>query len=284
MPQFSQQLIAARKAKAMTQEQLAQVVHISRSRVSRWETGDAIPDLDMIRLLSEVLDFDFLASAEKDDPAQPVEAVAEESQPEPATAEPVPTAEKAHVEIVQNTKPFFRKPWFLAASGGALVLILALVIVLVTGSLTPAPVYEPYTKEWYQQAASPVKNQAHVTITPMENPTKAIRFDDFPDGVGWFYTFYCDEVNGVPFTITKITQTYFNHVGADHHVYTGNELLHIVEGDDVLRQDRPKRMLFTGGFPLQPINSVGLALEGVDAFGHELLFRGYVELSQEIAE
>ena len=279
MPHFAKQLIAARKAKAMTQEQLAQAVHISRSRISRWETGDAVPDLDMIRLLSEVLEFDFLASEEKEEFEQPAEEV-----PADTPAEEPAVPEEAADEEVATAKPVYRKPWFLACAGGAALVIVALVIVLFTGVLAPAQVYEPLSVEWYQQTAERVKDQAYVTIQPEQNPTKAIRFAEFPDGVGWFYTFYCDETNGVPFTVTKITQTVFNHVGADHMEYTGADLLRVMQGDDVLRTDRPQRMTFTGGFPLQRVSGVGLLVEGVDANGKELSFRGYVELSQEIAE
>lgn len=279
MPNFAKQLIAARKAKAMTQEQLAQAVHISRSRISRWETGDAVPDLEMIRLLSEVLEFDFLASGEKEAPEQ----ATEESPAESPAQEPA-VSEAATGEEAASVKPVYRKPWFLACAGGAALVIIALVIALFTGVLAPAQVYEPLTAEWYQQTDARVKDQAYVTVQPEQNPTKAIHFAEFPNGVGWFYTFYCDETNGVPFTVTKITQTVFSHVGADHMEYTGADLLRVMQGDDVLRTDRPKRMTFTGGFPLQKVSGVGLLVEGVDANGKELSFRGYVELSQEIAE
>lgn len=135
MPHFAKQLIAARKAKAMTQEQLAQAVHISRSRISRWETGDAVPDLDMIRLLSEVLEFDFLASAEKEEFEQPAEEVPADT---PAEESAVP--EEAADEEVAAAKPVYRKPWFLACAGGAALVIIALVIVLFTGVLASAQV------------------------------------------------------------------------------------------------------------------------------------------------
>ena len=39
MPKFSEQLINLRKARNLTQEQLAQALDISRSRISRWENG-----------------------------------------------------------------------------------------------------------------------------------------------------------------------------------------------------------------------------------------------------
>ena len=43
-----------RKEKALTQEQLAERLHVSRRTISRWETGSSLPDLD---LLLELADF-----------------------------------------------------------------------------------------------------------------------------------------------------------------------------------------------------------------------------------
>ncbi len=37
-----------RKRRRMTQENLAQVFHISQTSVSKYETGEAVPDLEMV--------------------------------------------------------------------------------------------------------------------------------------------------------------------------------------------------------------------------------------------
>ena len=42
-----------RKEKSLTQEQLAEQFHISRRTVSRWETGNNLPDLDILIELSD---------------------------------------------------------------------------------------------------------------------------------------------------------------------------------------------------------------------------------------
>ena len=39
MESFSSQLLRARKAKGMTQEQLAELLQTSRSNISHWENG-----------------------------------------------------------------------------------------------------------------------------------------------------------------------------------------------------------------------------------------------------
>lgn len=53
---FSEKIIQARKAKALTQEDLAEAVGVSRQAVSKWETGEANPDLDKLVSLCKVLD------------------------------------------------------------------------------------------------------------------------------------------------------------------------------------------------------------------------------------
>ena len=42
---FQENLIRARKARGMTQEELAARLSISRQAVSKWETGESLPDL-----------------------------------------------------------------------------------------------------------------------------------------------------------------------------------------------------------------------------------------------
>lgn len=53
---FSEKLLALRKAKGMTQEQLAEKLDVSRQSVSKWESGQAVPELEKIAALSTVFD------------------------------------------------------------------------------------------------------------------------------------------------------------------------------------------------------------------------------------
>ena len=46
-----------RKEKGMTQEQLAEQLNISNRSVSRWETGNNLPDLSMLIILAEYVHF-----------------------------------------------------------------------------------------------------------------------------------------------------------------------------------------------------------------------------------
>ncbi|MDE6749433.1 MAG: helix-turn-helix domain-containing protein [Lachnospiraceae bacterium] len=67
---FSEKLLTLRKANDMTQEQLAEKLDVSRQSVSKWESGQATPDLEKIVALSTVFNVTtdyLLKSSEIDD-------------------------------------------------------------------------------------------------------------------------------------------------------------------------------------------------------------------------
>lgn len=53
---FRERLIAARKAKGLSQESLGETLGLSRQAISKWETGDSKPDLDNLIALCEQLE------------------------------------------------------------------------------------------------------------------------------------------------------------------------------------------------------------------------------------
>lgn len=59
---LSEKILNLRKANNLTQEQLAEKTGVSRQSVSKWESGQAVPDLDKIVALCEIFDVatDFL--------------------------------------------------------------------------------------------------------------------------------------------------------------------------------------------------------------------------------
>lgn len=67
---FSEKLLTLRKANNLTQEQLAEKLDTSRQSVSKWEGGQATPELDKIMALSAIFDVTtdyLLKSSEIDD-------------------------------------------------------------------------------------------------------------------------------------------------------------------------------------------------------------------------
>ena len=53
---ISDRIQALRKAKGMSQEQLADAVGVSRQAVSKWESEQATPDIDKVLIMSELFD------------------------------------------------------------------------------------------------------------------------------------------------------------------------------------------------------------------------------------
>ena len=53
---FSDNLIQLRKINQMTQEDLAEIVGVSRQAVAKWESGESMPDLEKSRLIGEAFD------------------------------------------------------------------------------------------------------------------------------------------------------------------------------------------------------------------------------------
>ena len=51
---FSDNLIQLRKMKSMSQEELAEKVDVSRQTLSKWETGESLPDIEKSMMLAEI--------------------------------------------------------------------------------------------------------------------------------------------------------------------------------------------------------------------------------------
>lgn len=61
----SQNLIRLRKENSLTQAELAKLINYSDKAISRWETGEVVPDLETIYKLSEVFNVPVSAITEK---------------------------------------------------------------------------------------------------------------------------------------------------------------------------------------------------------------------------
>ena len=65
--EFGEKLQALRKSKAITQEELAEYLHVSRTAVSKWESGRGYPSIDSIKDIASFFSvtIDELLSSEK---------------------------------------------------------------------------------------------------------------------------------------------------------------------------------------------------------------------------
>lgn len=65
---FKENLIQLRKCRQLTQEQLAEMVGVTRQAIAKWESGETMPDLEKCRMLAEIfkVSLDDLANYEPD--------------------------------------------------------------------------------------------------------------------------------------------------------------------------------------------------------------------------
>ena len=54
---FNEKLIKLRKEMGLSQEELGNKLNVARQTVSKWETGETIPDIDSLKKLAVLLEF-----------------------------------------------------------------------------------------------------------------------------------------------------------------------------------------------------------------------------------
>ncbi len=109
---LQEKLIVLRKAKKLSQAEVAEAADVSRQAVSRWEVGASIPSTENLKVLSNLYEvsMDYLVNDSTD---------------EPETPEEVPQAEQAP-QTLQKKMTRGRK--VIAALSCVIVLLLALQI------------------------------------------------------------------------------------------------------------------------------------------------------------
>ncbi len=279
MKTFGEQLADARKAKGMTQDQLATEMNITRQGVSRWENGRSLPDAETLKRLSQVLEYNFVS-------VEPILHTHEEPAPAnvPAQDEPAETAEAEEktAEPAQNS----RKQSLIR---GALFVALGLVVGCLMGVyLLPRPtqpdislpaegIFPPKSaKSTYHPE---VEGQSYLTFTSSENPVKAIRTSG--DGAAWIYAITVKNVGDTAFSAQEFSQAMLNDAGevAGVQHYSAADM---GWGEGVVLPGCT--IQFNGGFPVQQASAVRFIIKGVDANGVEMTFEGDIPLSYEIVE
>ena len=56
---FAENLKLIRKERNLSQEELAEMIDVSRQAVSKWEQGDGYPEVEKLLLLSSILNISF---------------------------------------------------------------------------------------------------------------------------------------------------------------------------------------------------------------------------------
>ncbi len=82
---LGEKLVKLRKERRMTQEELAGMLQVSRQSVSKWETAEAIPDLEKVVALADIFGVttDYLLRDDTQDPADRRHAAGQSAEEQP---------------------------------------------------------------------------------------------------------------------------------------------------------------------------------------------------------
>lgn len=122
---IGQKISACRKKRGMSQEDLAERIEVSRQAVSRWETGESVPDVEKIKALCRIFEVpaDYLLFDEKEELSS---GCSEE-------------------QNFSNEKSCFRRGAYIAITAVRLLLVAAACILAVIETYQP---YQEYYADW----------------------------------------------------------------------------------------------------------------------------------------
>ena len=274
------QIREARNQKHLSQDELAELIHVSRGKVSHWETGLRQPKAADIRELENVLQCKF--EIEQEQPQSPEDQAAES----PVQDESSDAAEKkiAFPAIFHKSVP----AWLCAAIAGGIFAVMLVIMLCTTSNLQkqidamnrqPAT---PYSLAWYQQADEQQAGKAYVTITVDQDPVKGVHDPGGSDTNLWLYTVSMTEHHGIDFTVTEVSFQDFNGNITKGSEGANAEQITAAWGENIIPAYGTQ--YWGAGMPVQNVSHQGVLIRGVDARGNELEFRGVVNFSQEIAE
>ena len=249
MQPFNEQLIAARKAKGMTQDALGQAIAVARQTISNWERGRTLPDIETAQRLSDILGVDLTtqiaARAEAEAPAE--------------------AGDQAPQAVQSETR--CAKKWWIVA--GAAVLACAALLCFLLIPRNGAPAGGGLDVDKYRQETPNEAGQAWFSFENevWEEKGESATFDR--------YNFVMKEQNGVGFSITRIEAQIEGKTGVVRDFNLGADDLRALELDP----DVPAYGVFklAGGQPQGEFKRVGAAFYGNDANGTPLVFYSLIE-------
>ena len=269
MNDLGQKIRQARRVKGLTQEQLADAMHVSRQTISHWENNRTLPDYLLLCELAKTLETDVVAFLQELPAGQDAEGAAE--------AEPLPI-EAAADDTLPDPAPVKRR-----LSLRQLLLIAAALLVLLVGTgtvvcLRTQPEPSGYTAAWFMEQPPAAENAAFLHTYCLESPSRARQRR--PDATPMYqFSIYIREENGVGCTMDSITLVYF----------CGDRVLLV---DALAQEDFIKLGLVTPylagnhmrcitmGMPAGEDTGIGIHITGTDDNGNPMESRCYLPLEK----
>lgn len=247
---INERLRQLRKQQGLTQEQLAQLTHVSRQTISNWETGRAAPDYDMLHALADALGTsasDLLGEAEA------------------AVSETAVSSDSVHPQ---------KKRWLLAGAV-CLVLLAGLIFLLwPSASETTRP---PIAMEWFQEPISPVEGQPFLHISANRSPVPRT-YVGSDEHYCWNYQLRVDETGGAACKVLSIQFHHFFENGGWNVEEVSPQSLEWGNGDIGAGSMRQAECMNSA---IVPMYGRGVLIKAVDAAGQEYEFRGFIPYAMD---
>ena len=257
----------ARKAKGMTQEQLASALYVSRQTVSSWENDRSQPDYETMMRLMKLLEAD--AFPKEDAPAKPEEKSAPLPPEQPEQGEQPETQPKNQPERKPKPAITKRTAVILVAAAVSLFVMLYMPKLRQSGS--------SYTVDWFQQAQQKEPGKAYIVFTTHTTLPVPINQQTAESTPTWGYTMYIKEQNGIGVTVDELTHVLFFKNGRTQ-VYA--------KMMDVFGENNGGKKSYIGANEMRRIQTHRLAdklstgegwlIRGMDDNGNEVCFRVYI--------
>ena len=271
MESLGQRIRNARKAKGMTQEQLASALYVSRQTVSGWENDRTEPSYEMLANLMELLDISVeLKEGTSEEPLAAAQTEACMVSEEPEQEEKPCSEPNVQPESRKKRLPFMNKK---AAAAMAALMVFLLVMLFVPDIRQNT---NGYSVDWFQQPQQREKGKAYIAFTTHTTLPVPIEQQTAESTPTWSYTIYVKEQNGVGVTIDELTTVTFLKNGKNR-VYAKTA--------DVFGERNGGRKSYIGANEIRRIQSRNLAdkqtigagwlIRGTDDNGNEVCFRAY---------
>ena len=271
MESLGQRIRNARKAKGMTQEQLASALYVSRQTVSGWENDRSEPDYETLMRIMELLDVNVgLKEGTSEEPLAAAQTEACMVSEEPEQEEKPCSEPNVQPESRKKRLPFMNKK----AAAAMVALMAFLIVMLFVPNIRQNT--NGYSVDWFQQPQQREEGKAYIAFTTHTTLPVPIEQQTAESTPTWNYTIYVKEQNGVGVTIDELTTVTF--------LKNGKNMVY-AKTVDVFGERNGGRKSYIGANEIRRIQIRNLAdqqmigagwlIRGTDDNGNEVCFRAY---------
>ena len=277
---LGQQIRQARKAKGITQEELAKNVPVSRQTISSWENDRTQPDFDTLRKLTQILEVDVghMFDGEETgneavhaDPLEEVESIHQPEQTETAEADAEMSQETRRIKSVSPIK---------------LLLLCSVVLISVLSAycvwrITPG--FKAPQQAWFLQENTRMEDACYVELYSSDTPVVAYSYPPGSDPT-WSFRVFLVEKGGVEYEIQHVNyisyeKTWFNRMipNEQYMIPPKQVISNVGKGPIGANEVRMFQISIDSG---ERLDGAGILVETIDAKGNEQTFRCYVPFAQ----